>query len=141
MPSWLFVGTIVPERTPFIKLQLNWSAEVPSFKLKYDISVAIAENQISATVTITSGDTEFHTLRNLTEQSIRSIVDVVGYYKAVKFDVEMISAASLDTPSKCVFGPAIPALAARRPSDRELSIDFLMAVAGDIPSQMVLADV
>jgi len=75
-----FVGTIVSERTPFIKLQLNWPAEVPSFKLKYDISVAIAENQILATVTITSGDVEFHTLRNLTEQSIRSIVDVVGYY-------------------------------------------------------------
>jgi hypothetical protein len=115
MKRWIFFGRVLPERLP----------------------------QVIVNVSITKGDPDLHTLRNLVESNIRFITDTIGYLEGLSFDIDMISAASLDTGDRCIFGTGIPVLQDRRKSSgtlRQLSERFLATVGNDLHAQMVLAD-
>jgi hypothetical protein len=143
MSSWTFVGRIQPERVPLkIGTPLSSSNEVEALDLAYDCCIGIADSQVYADITVTRGNPDLNTLRNLAEGSIRTITDLIGYLHGMSFDVDIVSAISRETDERCVFGIAIPALAQRRkPEDTgKIGADLLLAMAPKPHAQMILAD-
>jgi hypothetical protein len=143
MSNWTFVGRILPERVPLkVAIPLSTGNEVEGLDIAYDCHIGIADSQVYADITVTRGNANLNTLKNLVEGNIRSITDLIGYLHGISFDVDIISAISRDTDERCVFGIAIPVLAQRRrPEDLgKIDADLLLAL-GPIPhARMVLAD-
>jgi hypothetical protein len=143
MSSWTFVGRILPERIPLkVSTPLSSSNEIEALHLAYDCCIGIADSQVYADVTVTRGNPDLNTLRNLAEGSVRAITDLIGYLHGMSFDVDITAAISRDTGERCVFGIAIPALAQRRnPEDLgKIDADLLLALGPKPHAQMVLAD-
>jgi hypothetical protein len=98
MSSWTFVGRILPERVPLkIGTPLSSSNEVEALDLAYDCCIGIADSQVYADITVTRGNPNLNTLRNLAEGSIRAITDLIGYLHGMSFDVDIVSAISRET--------------------------------------------
>lgn len=95
-----------------------------------------------AEVNVTKGIPDLHTLRNLLEAEVRSVLDIIGYQHGLSFDVEIISASHSTSDDKVIFGINIPILSNRRKGAQltELSADTLIAVGKEPHAQMVLAD-
>ena len=143
MEAWIFQGRVLPERIPVrISQPIEGEATVPTFGLSYKWSYAIADSQIVADLTITKGNTDLNTLKNLLEDHIRSMLDLIGYQQGVSFDVEIVSAVNSIDKTKCVFGIAIPVLQQRRKDSQlnQLSTDTMIAIAKEPHAQIVLAD-
>lgn len=145
MSRWAFFGRVLPERIPLrigTPTPIGWSAEVKSFGLKYNAEFRCADGQIVAHASVTEGATDVYTLRNLVEQNIRPYIDAIGYVEAVNYDLDFISAVSLDTGEGVVFGIKIPAIAEARDPKKSgtISGDLLIAVVNEPAAQIALAD-
>ena len=79
-----------------------------------DVGLCIADGQLVCDTSVTQGNADAHTARNLIESQIRSVVDLIGYLHAVRYDVEIISAVDLESGERIVFGINIPVLTDRR---------------------------
>jgi hypothetical protein len=144
MKKWVFFGRVLPERLP-LKLSeaIKGTCAPDVVKMSYEFDIAIADGQVVVNISITEGNTDLFTLRNLVESNIRSITDVIGYLEGLSFDIDMISAASLDTGDRCIFGTAIPVVQDQRRKSgapRALPGDLLQIVCRDPHAQIVLAD-
>ena len=73
-------------------------------------TIAIADSQVIANVSVNSGETDIMTLRNAVVGCVRSVVDIIGYLHGISFDVEIVSVASRETNAVIVFGIGIPAV-------------------------------
>src|SRR5665811_346167 len=138
MARWTFFGRVLPERLPLrIDPSITGHHE-GGLGVCFDFTIGIADGQIAATINSTGENQEVHTVRNAVENTIRNLTDVVGYLNGLSYDVEIISAACLDDGRQCIFGPAIPVLAARhRSSGNQLSSELLQAIASDPAAQML----
>jgi hypothetical protein len=140
MSRWTFFGRILPERIPLRMLGLEWVSEQEDFGIRYRSKANIADGQFVVVVTIESGQTDVHTLRNLVENDIRCVTDLVGYLHGGSFDVDLVSAVG-DDGTGVIFGITIPALTeTRKEPVGEIARDLLQFVSGDILARMVLAD-
>jgi hypothetical protein len=145
MSRWVFFGRVLPERIPLrigLPTPLGWSSEVKEIGLKYNAEFRCADGQIVAHATVTEGETDVHTLRNLVEQSIRAYVDAIGYVEGLNYDLDFISAASLETGEGTIFGIKIPVIAEARDPKKlgTISSDLLIAVISEPAAQIALAD-
>jgi hypothetical protein len=143
MQTWSFFGRVLPERIPLkIADPLSGSSIVEVLDLAFDWSIGVADSQVVATCTVTRGEPDLPTLRNLIEAEIRSLADLIGYLHAVRFDVDIVSAIRHETGERCVFGTSIPAIAQRRKLDDygKLQTDLLVAIAGEPHARAALAD-
>jgi hypothetical protein len=141
MTSWIFIGRVVPERFP-VRVQFPASSNVVAqLGLRFDSHVGIADGQIIVDVSITQGSTDLPTLRNLVEQDIRTMTDLIGYQNGFAYDVDLILAICRDTGERHVFGPVIPILSQRRGGVFSSSIDLatLSAVVQEIGAKIALA--
>jgi hypothetical protein len=118
----------------------TWTSEVDEFGLRYNIGIQIADGQFVVPVIIELGKVDVHTLRNVVENDIRLVTDLIGYLHGCSFDVDMISAVSDDGPS-VIFGTSIPVLeAARKVKAAAIDGVLLTAVGADLPARLVLAN-
>jgi hypothetical protein len=142
MASWTFFGRVLPERVPLRMDLPKVTYTVAEFGLAYEAHVGIADGQFVADVTVTQGDVDIHTLRNLIGQNIRSTTDLIGYQNGFAYDVEVISAVSIDTGDRCIFGVTIPVLSERRGGVFATAIDaaLLLAVGQERGAQIALAN-
>jgi hypothetical protein len=149
MSRWTFFGRVVPERIPLsIGTPLKWSSETMGLGIKMDVGFVIADGQFICNATVTHGSTDALTVRNLIEVQIRSVVDLIGYLNAVRYDVDIISAVDLETHDRVVFGINIPVLADRRrnakagdyPGPGSLPGDLLQTVTSEPAAQIVLQE-
>ena len=143
MQRWVFFGRVLPERLPLrINPPIETSNVVEQLGISFDLSLGIADGQFVANVTLTNGSSDLLTLRNLVENNVRSIVDLIGYQEGMRFEVETISGVSLDSGERCIFGTKIPILAERRKARQssELPANLLVAVSSEVSMQMVLSD-
>jgi hypothetical protein len=106
-----------------------------------DVSLTITDGQMAANVVIIEGDPDVHSVRNLLDASVRSIVDLIGYQHGVRYDLDIVSASSMDA-APVIFGINIPVLAERRKSTSSGSISgkLLSAIGRETHAQMALAD-
>ncbi|SRR5579871_809648 len=138
MSKWTFFGRILPERIPLRVEGPEWTSE--AFGLRYRTKVQIADGQFVVPATIESGQTDIHTLRNLVENDIRILTDLIGYLHGGSFDIDFVSAVA-DDGKAVIFGMTIPVLKeTRKEPATEIAGDLLQSVAGDISARMVLAD-
>jgi hypothetical protein len=108
MANWIFFGRVLPERIPLtIGQPITWSSEVSDLGLQMDVSFAIADGQVIARVNVKDANPDLNTLRNVLDMEIRSVVDLIGYLYAVRYDLDLISATSLDTGDHRIFGRTI----------------------------------
>lgn len=149
MSRWVFFGRVVPERIPLsIGATITWSSEVAGLGIKMEVAFCIADGQLVCNTAVTQGNPDALTVRNLIETQIRSIVDLIGYLGAVRYDVDIISAANLETGDRTVFGINIPVLTDRRkhakagdfPSPGSLPKELLQTVTGEPATQIVLQE-
>lgn len=143
MNQWTFFGRIVPERIPLrLDFPMKGTSTAPKTGVTYDYDIAIADGQVVANMTITKGQADVHTLRNLIEGDIRDVADVIGYLHGLSFDVDIISAASQESGQRIVFGIAIPVLVARRKREDlgKIKGELLLAVFGSDSAKIALAD-
>ncbi len=145
MSSWFFFGRVLPERIPLrigLPEPMRWSSELVDLRVKYNAEFRCADGQIVARATVTEGNVDVLTLRNQVELGIRPIIDAIGYQHGVGFDVEIISAASVETGEGVVFGIAIPAMAESRDPKAygTIASDILIAAATEHAAQIALAD-
>lgn len=141
--SMIFVARILPERIPVkIGEPISGSSTVEGLDFAYDFSLTIADSQVIADVSITRGEMDIFTLRNLIKDNIRVVTDLVGYTCGISFDVDVISVVDKNDDSKLFFGIGIPVLMERRQDHqkRALEADVLQIVASDVYAQIVLAD-
>src|SRR5438105_4570713 len=110
MKRWVFFGRVLPERLPLKISDMKWSANARELGVSFDLDLGIADGQVLVIVSVTKGDPELHSLRNLIKTNISVVIDAIGYLEGLSFDIDMISAASLDTGDRCIFGTGIPVL-------------------------------
>jgi hypothetical protein len=142
MPTWTFYGRVLPERVP-----ITWyvpvcaSAKGP-FGIAFDYRLSIIDSQVIVDITVTAGTPDTATTRNLAENCIRAVTDLVGYKRGIHFDVDIVSGVCRETGQWEVFGIGIPVLVARRRPEDLGPIDgnLVAAVHCDISAQMALAD-
>jgi hypothetical protein len=137
-----FSGRIVPERVPLSVLpSIRWSSSFESPGVAYDVSLGVADGQVSASVKVTSGAPDIHTLRGLVAVDLQAMVDLIGYAVGLQYAVDIISAASLDSADRVVFGIRIPVLAERVRLDfGKLDADLIASVTQNVATQMALRD-
>jgi hypothetical protein len=148
MSRWAFFGRVVPERIPLsIGTPITWTWETVGLGIKMDVGFCIADGQLVCNTTITQGAADARTVRNLVEQQIRSVVDLIGYLHAVRYDVDIISAVNLETGDRVVFGINVPVLTDRRkdesrdyPPTGSLPADLLQMVTSEPAAQIVLQE-
>jgi hypothetical protein len=149
MNRWAFFGRVVPERIPLsIGGPITWSSEAEGLGIKMDVGFCIADGQLVCNTTVTQGSADARTVRNLIEIQIRSVVDLIGYLHAVRYDVDIISAVDLETGDRVVFGINIPVLTDRRkdakagdyPPLGSLPGELLQTVTSELAAQIVLQE-
>jgi hypothetical protein len=149
MGRWSFFGRVVPERIPLsIGVPISWSSEATDLGIKMDVAFCIADSQIVCNATITEGESDVDTIKNLVEAQVRSVVDLIGYLHAVRYDVDMISGVDLETDAKVVFGISIPVLSNRRqhaakgayPESGTLPREILQVVTNSPHAQIALQE-
>ena len=145
MSRRVFFGRVLLERIPLrigLPTPLGWSGEVNELGVKYNAEFRCADGQTVAQATVTEGATDVHTLRNLVEQNIRAYVDAIGYVEGLNYDLDFISAVSLETGEGTIFGIKIPAIAEARDPKKSgaISSDLLIAVVSEPVAQIALAD-
>jgi hypothetical protein len=150
MKKLVLHGRVLPERVPLsIGTTIKWHSDIPDFGLKLEVEFSIADSQVIATIGVKQGKADIDTLRNVIDLQIRSVVDLIGYLHGVRYELDIVSAASTDGDGGWrIFGINIPVLSERRrtasaeeyPSLGNLPVEWLTAVSGDIPAQMALAD-
>ena len=79
MTRWTFFGRILPERIPLSVPLFEQSGEVAEFGLRYRATIQIDKGQFVALVSIESGQVDVLTLRNIIENDIRTVTDLIGY--------------------------------------------------------------
>ncbi len=123
-------------------LHIAWTAETTELGLVFDVNFSVIAGQVVANVTITKGNVDVNTLKNLLDFEIRYVVDLIGYLHGIRYDVDIISTTSLDTGDRCIFGIGIPILVERRKAGRtgSISANMLITVGKEIPAEMILAD-
>ena len=130
MSRWIFFGRVVPERIPLsIGVPITWSSETVGLGIKMDVAFCLADGQVVCNTTITQGNPDTATVRNLIETEIRSVVDLIGYLQALRYDIDLISAANLDTGDRVVFGINIPVLTDRRKNAKAGDVSCLRDLA------------
>jgi len=135
---WTFFGRILLERIPLSVEGPELTGE--ALGVRYRSKVLIRYGQFIALVTIENGQTDIETLRNLLENDVRILTDLIGYLRGGSFDVDFVSAVS-DDGSSVTFGITNPALlGARQGPLGEIDSDLLRSVALDTPARMVLAN-
>lgn len=149
MSQWIFFGRVTPERVPLhISHPIRWASESIGLGIKMDLVFCVAHGHFICNVRIAPGDTDPDTIKNLVEIQIRSVVDLVGYLHAIRYDVEIIAAHHLDSGSQVVFGINIPILSDRRatagpsayPSVGALPLELLNTLGSEPASQVVLQE-
>ena len=142
MVTWIFFGRVLPERFPLSVSLPTATVKQPELGIVYDSHVGIAEGQLVAEVTVTEGDVDIQTLRNLTERDIRLMTDMTGYQNGMAHDIEIISAFCRETAERCVFGVTVPILSERREGKFQTLIDgpLWLAYASDTGARLALSD-
>ncbi len=140
MTRWTFCGRVLPERFPLSVTLPEQRAEVAEFGLHYRATIQIDKGQFVIPVIIESGQVDVSTLRNIVENDMRTVTDLIGYVDGISFDIDTISALSDEGPS-VIFGIEIPVLReTRQPQTATIETDLLKAVSEEIPARLVLAD-
>src|SRR5271165_6517962 len=105
------------------------SSEYAEFDLRYRVTIRIDKGQFIIPVVIESGQVDVPTLRNLVENEIRTVTDLIGYLHGSSFDIDIVSALSDEGPA-AIFGIAIPVLQQDRPAQiATIESDLLIAVS------------
>jgi hypothetical protein len=119
------------------------TAEAQGFGLAFKFHIWIAAGQFMVDVNVTRGAPGFLTLRNLVEANLRNVTDTIGYLHGVSIDIDMISAANLETNERHFFPPGIPVLVQRRQIASPVTVteDGLLGAIGKDPyAHTVMAD-
>lgn len=137
--KWTFFGRVLPERIPLRIEGPEFVGIARQAGIRFRSKVEIADGQFIVPVTIESGQIDVYSLRNLVENHIRYITDLIGYLHGGSFDVDIVSAVG-DEGSAVVFGITVPVLEeSRKGQPGEIAADLMQAVAESIPARMVLA--
>jgi len=129
MTRWTFLGRILPERIPLSITLPEQTSEYAEFDLRYRVTIRIDKGQFIIPVVIESGQVDVPTLRNLVENEIRTVTDLIGYLHGSSFDIDIVSALSDEGPA-AIFGIAIPVLQQDRPAQiATIESDLLIAVS------------
>jgi hypothetical protein len=140
MTRWTFFGRVLPERFPLSVTLPEQRAEVAEFGLHYRATIQIDKGQFVIPVIIESGQVDVFTLRNIVENDMRTVTDLIGYVDGISFDIDTISTLSDEGPS-VIFGIETPVLReTRQPQTATIESDLLKAVSDEIPARLVLAD-
>jgi hypothetical protein len=143
MEAWTFFGRVLPERVPIsISEPLSMACVFEEANFLINCTIAIADSQVIANVSVNSGETDIMTLRNAVVGCVRPVVDLIGYLHGISFDVEIVSVASRETNAVIVFGIGIPAVTELRKPESlgKLDASLLQSVASQPHAQMALAD-
>lgn len=141
MQAWVFTGRVVPERTPLVIKASKFRRSWPDLGVETEFSIFVHDSQIACDVDVVSGTADVLTLRNLTEATIREVVDAIGYARGVSFDVEITSAISKTTDERIVFGHEIPSLWQQRQQNPTIiNQELFNAILTNPEAGMALAD-
>jgi hypothetical protein len=77
--KWTFFGRILPERVPLRIEGPEFIGVAKAAGIRYRAKVKIADGQFIVPVTIENGQTDIYTLRNMAENNIRCLTDLIGY--------------------------------------------------------------
>jgi len=108
--NYIFVGKVLPERalldTPEVSFSTFGAADVSDGELR----VVVLKSQITARFTTSGRVDNVYTLRNIVEDAVRGLLDVVGYCYGLGYDVEIVQAVNASTSETHVFGIDIGAV-------------------------------
>ncbi len=140
MTCWTFFGRILPERIPLSVTLPEHRAKVAEFGLCYRATIQIDKGQFVIPASIESGHVDVFSLRNIVENDIRAVTDLIGYLDGSSFDIDMISALSDEGPS-VIFGIEIPVLKqTRQVQTGSIEGDLLKVVFEENAARLVVAD-
>ena len=143
MAKWTFFGRVLPERIPVtLGTPITASATVDSLGMAFDYRLTVTDSQTIVDIAIMRGQPDRATMRNLAEDCIRKVTDLVGYKYGIGFDVDIISGVCQETGEWEVFGIGVPVLRNRRKPEDFGPIDgkLVEAVHRDVPAQIALTD-
>ncbi len=140
MAKWTFFGVVRPERFPVTwGTPLSGSLNQPDLGVEADFRIAIHAGQVIVNLTITKGEPNLDSMRNIALSCAHDLTDLVGYASGCYFDVDIISAVSLDTDEWCTFGVQIPVIANRQNPHRGKAIDADLVIASsELPARIAL---
>jgi hypothetical protein len=139
MTCWTFTGRILPERIPLSVSMVEQTSEIPDIGLRYRTKIKIDKGHFIIPAVIESGQTDVLTLRNIVENDLRAITDLVGYHEGSSFDIDMVSAVSDEGPA-VIFGNQIPILQQTRQARTGELTEELKVVCEETSARLVLAD-
>jgi hypothetical protein len=138
--AYTFFGRVLPERVP-LRIEIQ-PAEITAaaFGLRFSAETSIHDSQVVSNIVIKDGEVDLDTLRNLTESSIRTVLDLIGYAYGLSFDLEMLS-VTWGGNRRVIFGINVPVLAERRQAaPYVINSDLVKAVGAESSAHFVLED-
>lgn len=101
--EWSFFGRVLPERVP-VNLQMI-GVEMDEGVLDLHIHLS----QITVVLRAPKTWNDHFTVRNILDAFIRSVLDLIGYYRGISFDVDFISCVN-SLGQRWTFGAEVPVL-------------------------------
>lgn len=113
MSVHILTGRVLPERATIDIGQLRFQIVETSDVSQGDLSVEIVHSQIFAKFTTAGAVANIFTLRNIVEDAVRALLDIVGYVHGYGYDADIVQYIPPEEAgtSSYVFGINIPAIA------------------------------
>jgi hypothetical protein len=142
MTEWTFFARILPERVP---LSFNFGSMdilAPHSGTKLKIKNLFAhQSQVTCKVIVEDGAPNLFFIRNILDDALRSVIDLLGYTQGLHFELDIISATS-DTGEILTFGIEIPVLVeahAASAGTQQIDGTLVQATLSDIGAKTALA--
>jgi hypothetical protein len=126
--TYTFNGKVLPERTIVSIPTLKLEAYHQDAGIRFESIISISLSQISVLVEVKEKPEllDLYTLKNVIEDTVRSVVDAFGYLTGRGYDVEITSSTD-QNGMQAVFGVGIPELEEEgKHNERPLTLEKIM---------------
>ncbi|PKL57789.1 MAG: hypothetical protein CVV34_05690 [Methanomicrobiales archaeon HGW-Methanomicrobiales-5] len=101
---YVFFGKVFPERADVNISELILNVLSPEAGLHGDLTVSVTSSQIKAIFTTEREIPDPLTIRNYVEESVRLLIDILGYINGCGYDLEIATMINTRTNESIVFG-------------------------------------
>jgi hypothetical protein len=128
--SYIITGKVLPERALIDVSKIVFRTSRATDVSDGQLEVVIIKSQITARFTSAGTMDNVFTLKNLVENAVRSVLDVVGYCNGFGYDVDIVQAVNPETLELQVFGIDVPAVT-EFASTARLDFNAVFKLTGD----------